>query len=182
MTMTVNTWASNARRAETEFFGTVARSLEQFNNGNFSDLAKLLCITHGKKSKAIKTIEGERLKFASHLKRILNASVEGEISYKFDPASTFGVVITKGGDNAGFSPARIEALKMLGQATVQSKAYKETFPVKKSAPKKKTAKEKAATMGKGKTRAEILAMAKELAAIEVALKELAKTAPKTKAA
>ena len=182
MTMTVNTWATNARNAETEFFGIVARAFEQFNSGNYSDLAKLLCICHGKKSKKIQVIEGERLKFASHLKRILDASVEGEIKYKFDPDTTFGVVITKGGDNAGFSAARIEALKVLGKATVQSAAYKEAFPPKKSAPKSKTAKEKAETMAKGKTRAEIAAMVKELAAIEIALKELAKSAPKTKAA
>lgn len=180
MTLTVTNWASNARAAETEFFGTVARSLEQFNNGNHSDLAKLLCITHGKKSKKITVIEGERLKFAAHLKRIVNQSVEGEVKFKFDPASTFGVVITKG-DNSGFSTARIEALKVLGKSTVQSDAYKKAFPVQKKEPVKKPAKDKAAAMAKGKTRAEIAAMVKELAATEIALKELAKSAPIKKA-
>lgn len=177
----ITSWISSARNAETQFFAVVAKALEQFNNGNHSDLAKLLCICNGKKTNnGIKVIEGERLKFAPHLKRIMDQSVEGEVSFKYDPELKLGVKFTKG-DNGGFSTARIEALRVLGQATVQSAAYKEAFPVKKKEPVKKSAKDKAAAMAKGKTRAEIAAMVKELAALEVALKELAKSAPTKKA-
>ena len=77
MTYSVKDWGSDVRNAETRFFPMVADCLEQLNNGNSTDLAKLLCITHGKKSSIITVIEGERLKFATPLKRILNHALEG---------------------------------------------------------------------------------------------------------
>ncbi len=77
MTYSVKDWGSDVRNAETRFFPMVADCLEQLNNGNSTDLAKLLCITHGKKSSIITVIEGERLKFATPLKRILNPALEG---------------------------------------------------------------------------------------------------------
>ena len=61
MTYSVKEWGNDVRGAETKFFPMVADCLEQLNNGNSTDLAKLLCITHGKKSGIITVIEGERL-------------------------------------------------------------------------------------------------------------------------
>lgn len=189
MPANISTWIANARNAETQFFAVVARALEQFNNNNHSDLAKLLCICNGKKTnKGIKVIEGERLKFAPHLKRILDHSIEGEVSFKYDPELKLGVKFTKG-ENAGFSTARIEALRVLGQATVQSAAYKEAFPpIKRETKDKKKPAEIAAARSKGKTRSEITALAKqaeakakEFAALALAYKEQAKSAPTKKA-
>jgi len=133
MTYTVASWGSDIRNAETRFFPMVADCLEQLNNGNSTDLAKLLCITHGKKSSIITVIEGERLKFATPLKGILNHALEG-VEIKFDAKKKSGVKI-KVGDNGGASTDRIQALRQLGTATVSSKAFKEAFPAPEKAAK-----------------------------------------------
>jgi len=127
MTYSVKDWGSDIRNAETRFFPMVADCLEQLNNGNSTDLAKLLCITHGKKSSIITVIEGERLKFATPLKRILNYALEG-VEIKFDAKKKAGVRI-KVGDNGGASTDRIQALRNLGKATIASDAFKAAFPV-----------------------------------------------------
>ena len=133
MTYSVKDWGSDIRNAETRFFPMVADCLEQLNNGNSTDLAKLLCITHGKKSSIITVIEGERLKFATPLKRILNHALEG-VEIKFDAKKKSGVKI-KVGDNGGASTDRIQALRQLGKATVASKAFKDAFPAPEKAAK-----------------------------------------------
>jgi len=129
MTYTVATWGSDVRNAETKFCGIVADCLEQLNNGNSTDLAKLLCITHGKKSGIISVIEGERLKFAAPLKRILSYALEN-VEFRFDEKKKAGVKF-KVGDNGGASVDRIQALRVLGSARVQSKAFRDTFPTVK---------------------------------------------------
>ena len=126
MTYSVSSWGSDIRNAETKFFPMVADCLEQLNNGNATDLAKLLCITHGKKSGIITVIEGERLKFATPLKRILSSALEN-VEFKFDEKKKSGVKI-KVGDNGGASTDRIQALRQLGKATIASKAFKDAFP------------------------------------------------------
>ena len=133
MTYTVANWGSDIRNAETRFFPMVADCLEQLNNGNSTDLAKLLCITHGKKSGIITGIEGERLKFAAPLKRILAHSLEN-VEFRFDEKKKAGVRI-KVGDNGGASTDRIQALRNLGKATIASKAFKEAFPTAEKAAK-----------------------------------------------
>lgn len=133
MTYSVKDWGSDVRNAETRFFPMVADCLEQLNNGNSTDLAKLLCITHGKKSGIITVIEGERLKFAAPLKRILAHSLEN-VEFRFDEKKKAGVRI-KVGDNGGASIDRIQALRNLGKATIASKAFKEAFPAPEKAAK-----------------------------------------------
>jgi hypothetical protein len=135
MTYSVKDWGSDVRNAETRFFPMVADCLEQLNNGNSTDLAKLLCITHGKKSSIITVIEGERLKFATPLKRILNHALEG-VEIKFDVKKKAGVRI-KVGDNGGASTDRIQALRNLGKATIASKAFKDAFPTPEKVAKEK---------------------------------------------
>jgi hypothetical protein len=127
MTYSVKDWGSDVRNAETRFFPMVADCLEQLNNGNSTDLAKLLCITHGKKSGIITVIEGERLKFAAPLKRILAHSLEN-VEFRFDEKKKAGVRI-KVGDNGGASTDRIQALRNLGKATIASDAFKKAFEV-----------------------------------------------------
>ena len=127
MTYTVANWGSDIRNAETKFFPMVADCLEQLNNGNSTDLAKLLCITHGKKSGIISVIEGERLKFAAPLKRILSYALEN-VEFRFDEKKKAGVKF-KVGDNGGASVDRIQALRVLGKSTIASDAFKKAFPV-----------------------------------------------------
>ena len=129
MTYTVATWGSDVRNAETKFCGIVADCLEQFNNGNSTDLAKLLCITHGKKSGIITVIEGEKLQYAAPLKRVLAKALEG-VEFRFDPKKKSGVKF-KLSDNGGANTDVIQALRVLGSARVQSKAFRDTFPTVK---------------------------------------------------
>ena len=129
MTYTVATWGSDVRNAETKFCGIVADCLEQLNNGNSTDLAKLLCITHGKKSGIITVIEGEKLQYAAPLKRVLAKALEG-VEYRFDPKKKSGVKF-KSSDNGGANTDVIQALRVLGAARVQSKAFRDTFPTVK---------------------------------------------------
>jgi hypothetical protein len=117
MTYSVKDWGSDVRNAETRFFPMVADCLEQLNNGNSTDLA------------------GERLKFATPLKRILNHALEG-VEIKFDVKKKAGVRI-KVGDNGGASTDRIQALRNLGKATIASKAFKDAFPTPEKVAKEK---------------------------------------------
>jgi hypothetical protein len=130
----VNSWASNARSADQTFNATVAYALEQFENGNHSELAKLICVTNGKTCKGIKVIDGERLPFAAPLRRVLLKAFVG-VTMKFNKNLPLGVKFTKNGDNAGIDNEVIEALRVLGKQTYRSEAFKEAFP----APQKKQA-------------------------------------------
>lgn len=134
MTDHVKTFCSNATGAEYGFFKACVQALESFNSGDTNSLGKLLVVTHGKVCKRIKRKEPARLVYATHLKRILDHSLEG-VTYKFDKEKDFGVVFEKG-DNGGVNTDRIEALKVLAGKSIRDKAYKDTFP-----PVKKEAKE-----------------------------------------
>ena len=127
----VKTWIGNATGAEYGFFRAVAEALVSFNDGDNNKLAKMLTITHGKTCKRIKRKEPARLVYATHLKRILDQSLEG-VEYKFNKDSDFGVIFDRG-DNGGVSVERIKALKMLGSKSIRDKAYKEAFPVESKA-------------------------------------------------
>ena len=129
--ITANTWATQVRGAEYKFFNAVSTALEQFQNGNSSELSKLLCFTHGKTCKSIKVVEKDRMPYAVHLKRILEHSLEG-VTFKFNKDKAVGVVFTKG-DNGGVNTERLAALKMFHGKTVRDKGYKETFPPKAKA-------------------------------------------------
>lgn len=136
----VKNFCSNATGAEYGFFKAVVQALESFNNGDTNSLGKLLVVTHGKVCKRIKRKEPARLVYATHLKRILDHSLEG-VSYKFDKEKDFGVVFEKS-DNGGVNTDRIEALKVLAGKSIRDKAYKETFPVIKKDKGEKTLEQK----------------------------------------
>ena len=140
MAYTVTTWASDVRNAETKFCTIVADCLEQLNNGNSTDLAKLLCITHGKKSGIVKVLEGEKLQYAAPLKRVLAKALQG-VDFKFDAKKKSGVKF-KASENGGADTDVIQALRVLGAARVQSKAFKDAFPVVKKETGEKSLDEK----------------------------------------
>jgi hypothetical protein len=126
-TSPINAWALSARSADQKFNATVAYALEQFENGNHSELAKLICVTKGKTCKGIKVIDGERLPFAAPLRRILEKAFVG-VTMKFDKNLPLGVKFTKNGDNAGIDSEVVEALRVLGKQTYRSEAFKKAFP------------------------------------------------------
>jgi len=142
MSYDVSTWAGNVRNAEAKFLGVVAHSLEQFSNGNYSDLAKLLSITHGKKSKAIKVIEGDRLQFATPLRNILKKALS-DVNMRFDPEKPLGVVF-KVGANGGVNHDVIEGLQEFSKRnyTIRHKVFKEAFKPERKEAKEKTLGEK----------------------------------------
>lgn len=173
--VTVKKWAGNAVRAETQFFGTVARAMEQFNNGNRGDLYALLCVTHGRKSKGIQVVEGERMKFAPHVKRLIAHAGQGvDVSdFVFNAKEALGVKCKATGGNVGFDKDKIEGIKTLGKATVQSKVYKDAFPPIKRQVKAKTPKQTAEAAVKRDAKAakaKLAEMRKMVHAYEAALK------------
>ena len=129
MTHTASKWASDLRSAEYNFLPTVVEALEQFNNGNTTDLAKLLCITQGKKSGIIKVVEGDRMAYAAPLKRILAQALDG-VEPKFDKKKKSGIAF-KMSDNGGANLEQIQGLRVLGKARINSDAFKKAFPVVK---------------------------------------------------
>lgn len=140
MTDHVKNFLSNAQGAEYGFFKAVVQALESFNEGDTNSLGKLLVVTHGKVCKRIKRKEPARLVYATHLKRILDHSLEG-VTYKFNKELDFGVSFEKG-DNGGVNTDRIEALKVLAGKSIRDKAYKDAFPVIKKETGEKTLEQK----------------------------------------
>ena len=136
----VNTWCSNATGAEYGFFKAVVDAFESFNQGDTNRLAKLMCVTHGKVCKRIKRKEPARLVYATHLKRIMDHSLEG-VEYKFNKDKDFGVVFEKNA-NGGIRADRIASLKMLVNKSIRDEAYKDAFPVIKKQEGEKTLDEK----------------------------------------
>lgn len=137
MTNHVNNWVSNVRGAEYGFFRAVVDALVSFNEGDNNKLAKMLCITHGKVCKRLKVVEKDRLPYATHLKRILDHTLEG-VEYKFNKEQDFGVVF-KRSDNGGANTDYIETLRMLGSKTIRDDMYKKAFPVVKKVSEKTVA-------------------------------------------
>jgi len=136
MSNNVANWASNVRGAEYNFLPTVVRAFEQFNNGNTTEIAKLLCITNGRKSGIIKVIEGDRLQYAAPLKRIMAKVFEG-VEWKFNSKNKSGVVF-KMSDNGGANTDQIEGLRVLGKVRINSDVFKKAFPVVKKEHEPKT--------------------------------------------
>lgn len=131
---TVAQWASNMRVTEYEFLSVVAYAMEQFNEGNTTEISKLLTIVSGKTSKIIKVNSGDRTSFAGPLMRVLYAAGMTNkkdtglpMSFKWDAKKASGVTYTKS-DNANFSLEVIKSLRVLGKTRVSDKAFKETFP------------------------------------------------------
>lgn len=136
----VKKFCSNATGAETGFFKAVVQALESFNAGDTNSLGKLLVVTHGKVCKRIKRKEPARMVYATHLKRILDHSLQG-VTYKFNKDADFGVVFEKG-DNGGVDTDRIQALRNLGERTIRDKGYKDAFPVIRKDTSEKTLEQK----------------------------------------
>jgi len=150
MTNQVNNWIKDTRNSEYGFFKAVVFALESFNNGDGNSLGKLLSITHGKTAKRLKTVQGDRLQYATPLANILSHALEG-VEFKYDKTADFGVVFTRG-DNGGASTDRIEALKVLGRTSIRCDTFKAAFPKIAKDKKKKTLeqKQKQATAWLGK--------------------------------
>lgn len=136
MSNNVANWASNVRGAEYNFLPVVVNAFEQFNKGNTTEIAKLLCITNGRKSGIIKVIEGDLLQYAAPLKRIMAKVFEG-VEVKFNSKKKSGVDF-KMSDNGGANTDQIEGLRVLGKVRVTSKAFKKAFPVVKKETDPKT--------------------------------------------
>lgn len=135
MTDHVKSWLSDVRGAEYGFFRAVVQALESFNDGDGNSLGKLLTITHGKTAKRLKTIEKDRMQFATPLKTILDHALQG-VTYKYYKDADFGVVFKKS-ENGGVDTTRIEALRVLKNASIRDKAFKSAFPkITKEAPEK----------------------------------------------
>jgi hypothetical protein len=131
---TVAQWASNMRVTEYEFLSVVAYAMEQFNEGNATEISKLLTIVSGRTSKIIKVNAGDRTSFAGPLMRVLYAAGMTNkkdtglpMSFKWDAKKASGVTYTKS-DNANFSLEVIKSLRVLGKTRVSDKAFKEAFP------------------------------------------------------
>ncbi|RME53306.1 hypothetical protein D6783_02400 [Candidatus Woesearchaeota archaeon] len=138
----VKRFVTNSVSSELEFFPAVAQAFRQFNEGNRSPLYRLLCVTNGKKAEKIRVIEGEKLPFAPHLKRLIEYAAEGfeYKDFKYNPSLPLGIslkVSIESGGNAGFNTEVIEQIENLSGKTVRSKEYKEAFPpIKKEKPEK----------------------------------------------
>ena len=90
--------------------------------------------------KRIKRKEHARLVYATHLKRIMDHSLEG-VEYKFNKEKDFGVVFSKS-ENGGINTDKIEVVKMLVNKSIRDDAYKAAFPVIKKQEGEKTLDEK----------------------------------------
>lgn len=136
MTYNAANWASDVRGAEYKFLGVVRHALEQFNAGNHTELAKLLCITHGKKSGIVKVVEGDRLKYAAPLKRVLKRAFIN-VDARFDGKKKAGVSFKVEG-NGGVDCDVIETLRVLGSIRVDDKRFKAEFPTAQAEKKEAT--------------------------------------------
>jgi len=83
-------WAENAVALEQDFLPMVVEALEQWANGNRTDLSILLCVTHGIKTDLVKTLEKNRLPFAAPLKKIIGIVLPG-LDYKANKNKASGV-------------------------------------------------------------------------------------------
>lgn len=123
-------WASNAVELETSFLTTVVDALDQLSQGNRTDLSILLTVTHGIKTNLVPVIEGERMKFATPLKRILFACYP-ELGFKADKKKASGVVYTQTfgaelPDECGTPDSNMNWLRVMAEdgVTVKSDRFK----------------------------------------------------------
>lgn len=128
----VQSWASNVRGAEYGFFKAVIYALEQFKEKNNLPLTALVAICNGKSFGTYKIIEGDRLAYATPLKRILDKVLDN-CTLKFEG----GKAKWKVGGNGGVNSEQLEGLRILvaGHAnmTIRSEAFKTAYPAVKKA-------------------------------------------------
>lgn len=127
-------WMGATRHSEYGFFNAVVFCLEQFHEKNNAPLTALVAICNGKQFKNYKIVEGDRLKFASPLKRILSQALSNAtLTFKDGKAKW------KVGNNGGVNRDVLETLRMLSaqKMSIRSDAFKDAFPIiRKEAPEK----------------------------------------------
>lgn len=127
----VMVWAESAVELEYGFLPVVVEALDQWDQGNRTDLSILLTVTHGIKTTLVPTIEGERMKFATPLKKILSI-VMPDLSYKADKKKASGVTYSvninvEGDENYHADPAEMRAWLVEiadGTTTIKGEAFK----------------------------------------------------------
>lgn len=125
----VNDWVSNARGADYGFFKAIVWALEQFEQKNNRPLYAMIAISNGKKFGNYKIIEGERLAYASPIRRILKVTLPNTIFVFKDGQAKVSLV--KGANGHTVSDDHMQALRMLAaqNVTVRNSAFKDAFPV-----------------------------------------------------
>lgn len=145
-------WATDAVNLERGFLPAVVEALTQWDNGNRTDLSILLTVTHGIKTDLVPVIEGQRLPFATPLKKILGF-VMPDMTYKADKKKASGVTYVLELDADGdpyCDPAIVrEELEAMAESgvTVKSDMFKEWVKIN-TAPKEVEPKPHAATVEK----------------------------------
>jgi hypothetical protein len=122
----VSDWASNARGAEYGFIKAVIYALEQFGEKNNKPVCTLLAICNGKHYGKFKIVQGDRLAYATPLKRVLNKALSNTTFVFKD-----GKVSVKVGENGGLNADMLEALRMLATVSgmsIRHAKFKEMFP------------------------------------------------------
>lgn len=127
----VMVWAENAVELEKGFLPAVVEAIDQFENGNRTDLSILFTVSHGIKTDLVPTIEGERMSFATPLKKIVGIIMPG-LTFKHDKNKASGVSYVIDLDATGDGDADLinrEAFDALcsmaeGGYTAKSKMFK----------------------------------------------------------
>lgn len=126
----VMNWAENAVDLERGFIPAVIAAFDQFAQENYTDLSILLTVTHGIKTDLVPVIEGERMAFATPLKRMLSI-VMPSVTFKRDKAKASGVSYTRvldadSEDNALVNEHALDTLRDLAErgATSKGDAFK----------------------------------------------------------
>lgn len=125
----IKLWMSNVRGAEYGFFKAVTYALEQFQEKNNIPLTALVAICNGKPFGSYSILEGDRLQYATPLKRILDKALsDARLTFKDGKAKW------KVGSNGGVNADVLETLRMLcalDRVSIRSDVFKEHFPVVK---------------------------------------------------
>jgi hypothetical protein len=122
----VSKWASNVRGAEYGFIKAVIYALEQFGEKNNKPLYTMVAICNGKSYDRFKIVQGDRLAYATPLKRIL-AQALSNVTFTYKE----GQFKCKVGENGGLNRDMLEALRMLATVpgmSIRHEKFKEMFP------------------------------------------------------
>lgn len=133
MTNYVSDWMSNVRGAEYGFLKAVVYALEQFDEKNNLPLYAMIAICNGKPFGSYKIIEGDRLVYATPLRRILDKALSG-VEFVFKDRK----VSVRVSPNGGVNHDALETLRMLGTIpgmSIRNDAFKAAFPAKEKVKK-----------------------------------------------
>lgn len=123
----VSAWMSDVRGAEYGFFKAVIYALEQFQENNNLPLTAMVAICNGKPFQSYKIVSGDRMSYATPLKRILDKALsDATITFKDGKAKW------KVGANGGVNADILAGLRILvaGNPNLRttSQAFKDAFP------------------------------------------------------